>query len=354
MVKQKSPTIMDVAKRAQVSVGTVSNVLNGTIRVSEVKRERVNKAISELGYTQNTLAHSLRKRQLPLVGLCLPFTSISYFSALVDACEGLASDRGFEIVQVLSHQDPHTELQRIKALLRYHVAGIMLLPSREPGATLDLIAAHGTPAVLVDRPTGDARFDEVTFNNRETMMEATTRLIALGHRRILFVVRDRTLSVTVRRIEGLHAAARTAQGDVSIRVLECGHSDSEFLSRLRPELGTRHQPTAVIVSNSTLASQTLRVFRTLGVRCPDDVSLLAFDEPEWADLVSPQLSVIRQPTQAIAVTAWDLLMSRMRKEPAEVQHVELRAEVVFRESVAPAKPATILKSVSTGPLAPYA
>ena len=97
VVTQKSPTIMDVARRAEVSVGTVSNVLNGTIRVSEAKRQRVAAAIAELGYSQNTLARSLRKRQSPLVGLCLPFTSISYFSALLDACESVVP---FELMRM--------------------------------------------------------------------------------------------------------------------------------------------------------------------------------------------------------------------------------------------------------------
>src|SRR5690554_2680619 len=87
VLKKKTPTIMDVARRAKVSVGTVSNVLNGGIRVSDVKRERVEKAIAELGYSRNLLAHGLRRRLSPLVGLCVPFTSINYFSALVDAFE---------------------------------------------------------------------------------------------------------------------------------------------------------------------------------------------------------------------------------------------------------------------------
>lgn len=351
MPNRRSPTILDVAKHARVSVGTVSNVLNGTIRVSDARRARVEQAIADLGYTRNMVAQSLRKRQLPLVGLCIPSTSISYFSALVDACEGVALDRGFEIIQVLSHRDPAMELQRVEALLRYRVAGIMLLPSREPAATLDLIASSGTPVVVVDRPTGDPRFDEVTFNNYETMVEGTARLIALGHRRILFVVQDRGLSITVRRIEALHAAAGMAPDDVSVRVVECGHAEADFLFRLRPELGPKHRPTAMIVSNSTLASQTLRLFRTLGIRCPEDMSLLAFDEPEWADLVSPPLSVIRQPTRAIATTAWDFLMTRMRSEQVDVQHAELRAEIIFRESVAPVRTGAGLEQGETRALA---
>jgi LacI family transcriptional regulator len=334
-LKRKSPTINDVAKRARVAVGTVSNVLNGTTRVSEVKRERVLKAVADLGYSQNMLAQGLRRRRSPLVGLCVPFTSIAQFAALVDAFEEVASDRGFEIMQVLSRQDPLKEVQRVTSLLRYHVGGIMILPSVNPAAALDMIAAHGTPVVVIDRPTSDKRFDQVTYDNAGAMIEAMGHLIALGHRRILFVVRQRQLSVTLDRIEGLRAAIRNSGKPVAVKVIECSYQESTFMAQFGPELSPDRRPTAIIVSNSTLATWTFRALRSLGIACPDDISLIAIDDPDWADLVQPSLSVIRPPTRAIALTAWELLMRRMRQETDEVQRVELRAEVVFRQSVGP-------------------
>jgi LacI family transcriptional regulator len=334
-LKQKSPTINDVAKRARVAVGTVSNVLNKTTRVSEAKRERVLKAVAELGYSQNMLAQGLRRRRSPLVGLCVPFTSIAQFAALVDAFEEVASDRGFEIMQVLSRQDPKKEVQRVASLLRYHVGGIMILPSVNPAAAFDLIAAHGTPLVVVDRPTSDKRFDQVTYDNRGAMVEAMSHLIALGHRRILFVVRQRHLSVTLDRIEGIRTAIKRSGRPVQVKVIECSYQEQTFMAQFGPELASNSRPTAIIVSNSTLANWAFRGLRSLGIACPDDVSLIAIDDPDWADLVQPSLSVIRPPTQAIALTSWELLMRRMRQEGGEVQRVELRAEVVFRQSVGP-------------------
>jgi LacI family transcriptional regulator len=268
----------------------------------------------------------------------VPFTSISYFEALVDAFEALGSDRGFEIMQVLSGQDPLKELHRVTALLKYHVGGIMLVPSARPEQTLEAVVRSGTPLVLVDRPDPAGRFDQVTFDNFGAMHEATTRLIALGHRRILFIVRQRTLSVTVRRIDGLNAAIRQSGQDVALTILEGTYEESSFLARVGPELASARRPTAIIVSNSMLAAWTFRALRAFALSCPGEVSLLAFDEPEWADLVQPALSVIRQPTRAIALTAWELLMRRMRRESEAVQRVELRAEVIFRESVGVPRP----------------
>jgi LacI family transcriptional regulator len=329
------PTILDVASRARVSAGTVSNVLNGSNRVSDARRERVLTAIAELGYKKNLLAQGLRSRRAPIIGLCVPHTTITYFSALVDAFENVASDRGFEIMQVLSGHDPAVELKRISALLRYHIGGLIMLPSMRPHRALDLIAQSGTPAVLIDRPTIDKRFDQVTFDNRAAMLDATRRLIALGHRRILFAVRMLQLPVTRQRIAAMKEAARSARAEVTVSVMECGYDEWSYLPLLRAAFG-ENRPTALIVSNSALAAWSIRGFRQLGIRCPSDVSLVAFDEPEWVDLVTPQLSTIRQPTEMIAVKAWELLIRRLQKHGGPTQRVVLDADVLFRDSVGPA------------------
>jgi LacI family transcriptional regulator len=350
---QKKPTITDVARLANVSVGTVSNVLNDASRVSPLKRARVEQAIADLGYAQNSLAQSLRRQNSSLIGLCVPFTSISYFAALVDAFEEVASSRGYEIMQVLSRQDPLKELQRIKALLRYQVGGIMILPSVDPSPALALIEASRTPAVIIDRPVEGGRFDQVTFDNHAAMLEASRRLIELGHRRILFIVRQRHLSITQIRIEALRKAAALAAEPVEVKILECSYEEASFTSRIDSELAHETRPSAIIVSNSTLAAWTLRALRRRGLGCPDEVSLLAFDETDWADLVQPSLSVIRQPTRAIAFTAWEFLINRMNGDAEGVQRAELKAEVVLRDSVGPAPRAASIanRHRATGPAA---
>jgi LacI family transcriptional regulator len=332
---KSKPTIRDVARRARVAVGTVSHVLNQTTKVSDAKRERVLKAIADLGYTQNMLAQGLRSRTSNVVGLCVPFTSISYFGALVDVFEEVASNRGYEIMQVLSRQDPQKELKRVKSLLNYHVGGIMMLPSVQPAASFDVIAASGTPLVVIDRPTTDKRFDQVTYDNYGAMFEACSHLIAVGHRRILMLVRQRQLSVTIDRVNGLNGAVRESGKDVEARVVECSYDETLFMARIGPELASDQRPTAIIVSNSTLAIWTLRAFAAMNISCPADISLLAIDEPEWADLVHPSLSLIRPPTRTMAFTAWELLLQRMTQGADEPQHVEFKAEIVLRHSVGP-------------------
>lgn len=334
-MQRKASTITDVAKLARVSVGTVSNVLNGSRKVSDLRRQRVLAAIEELGFKQNMLAQGLRRRSSTVVGLCVPLTSTSYFSALVDAFEEVASSRGFAIMQVLTHQDPAREKQRIEELLRYRIGGLLLVPSMEPTASYEMIEASGVPLVVVDRPAGDYAFDQVTFANRKAMQDVARHLIALGHRRILFCVQQRRLSVTLQRIEGLKYVIRRCGEAVDHRVLDCAPDEAGFLQQMRAELKGPLPPTAVIISNSTLAAWMVRALHALKVRCPDDVSVLAFGEPEWADLVTPRLSVVRQPIDAIARTAWELLIKRMNGARSRPERIELEGEVILRESTRP-------------------
>ncbi|MGH6912743.1 MAG: LacI family DNA-binding transcriptional regulator, partial [Geminicoccales bacterium] len=176
LVERRKPTIFDVARRAEVSIGTVSNVLNDSSKVSDGRRHRVLQAIQELGYLPNSLAQGLRRRRSRLVGLCLPHTSSAYLAALIDLFEEIAANRGYEIMQVLSHNDPVTEIHRVKALLTHRIGGLILVPSFEPHRSCQLVAEAHVPLVIVDRPSDDHRFDQVTFDNRAVMREATSRL----------------------------------------------------------------------------------------------------------------------------------------------------------------------------------
>src|SRR5919106_1520093 len=187
----------------------------------------------------------------------------------------------------------------------------------------------------VDRPRDDARFDQVTFGNRAVMSEATRRLIALGHRRLLFVVRFPSLVITRQRIESLLEAAHAAPRPVTAEILECGEDEGVFARRLATVMARPEPPTAIIVSNSMIASWMIRALRSLRIPCPQKVSLLTFDEPEWADLIAPRLSIVRQPTREIARRAWELLIRRMTDGIGEPERIELHASIELRESVGP-------------------
>jgi LacI family transcriptional regulator len=324
--------IKDVARKARVSVGTVSHVLSGRTKVSAPLRARVQKAIDTLGYVPNFHAQRLRHGLSRVVGICLPHTSTAYLNALSETFEEIASRNGYGVMHVFSRHDPATELDRIKELVRYRVDGLILLPSPAPGEALEFAARKEVPLVIVDRPTPDRRFDQVILDNRAAMREVAERLIALGHVRIVFVCRSRSRLVTQHRLEGL-AAARKRHA-IETECIEFQNDDTFLRDELARALRRKRTPTAVVVSNSHQASLVLRFLGELGVACPDELSVVAFDDPEWATLVRPALSVVRQPAVAMVEAAWGLLMHRVSRVPTPIRTVALEAALEFRASVA--------------------
>ncbi|CAH1653341.1 LacI family transcriptional regulator [Chelatococcus asaccharovorans] len=335
----RKPTMHDVARRAGVSTGTVSNVLNDPHVVSADKRERVLAAIAHLGYLRNSLAQSLKSESSRVIGLCVPHAASAYFTSLIDALEDIAYTRGFEMVQILSRHDPDMEYRRVETLLAHRIAGLIMVPSQSPHRTFDLLDRARIPAIMVDRFWPDERFDYVTMNNSEAMTATVAGLVAHGHRHILYTARYPDLVTTQQRITAFEAAGRAAPEPTRTTVLVSGEDEIAFGHRLIAALRAPDAPTAVIASNSVITLWVLRAFKAAGITYPDDVSLVAFDEPVWADVMTPPLSIIRHPSIAIAEATWELLMERLgdsRKPPAEAKprrHVQLPATLELRGSV---------------------
>lgn len=332
------PTILDVAQRAGVSVGTVSNVLNVRANVSVARRVRVEAAMTALGYVPNRVAQSLRGGESHVVGLCTPATSSAYFTALLEMFEKLASQQGYELMQVLSHGDPAIELRRVQALAGRNVDGLILIPTYDPQPTLDLLADNAIPAVIVDQVVRDRRFDYVAIDDRKAMRDATAHVIGLGHRTLLYIVKDKRLSIVQRRIEGFSAAAGAARPAVVGMVIQREAEDALFARQIAAALGARRPPTAIIASQSAIALSVVGILQDMQVRWPDDVSLLAFDEPVWATIVAPPLAVVRHPTHQIAAEAWHRLMLRLRSPSERPRRITLEAHLVPRASLAPPRP----------------
>jgi len=326
--------ISDVARRAKVSVGTVSHVLTGSAKVSAARRLRVERAIEDLGYVPNFHAQGLRSSLSRVVGICFPHVSTAYLNSLSETLEEIASRDGYGVMHVFSRHDPATELDRVKELIRYRVDGLLLFPSPAPGKALDFAHRKGVPLVVMYRPTQDARFDHVILDNRKAMREAADRLIECGHAHLLFVFRSRTRLVTQHRLQGLEAARRAASRPIELSCIEFQNDERFLRDELARVLRPGAAPTAIVASNSHQAALVLGFLRELGVRCPEDVSVIAYDDSEWSRLVSPRLSVIRQPATAMAEAAWDLLMQRVNAIEGAVRTVALEAAVELRESVA--------------------
>jgi LacI family transcriptional regulator len=332
--------IGDVARHAKVSVGTVSNVLNDRSTVKAERRERVLNAIKELGFSESLLAKGMRAQRYPVVGLCVPDATFSGFASLLNALEEKASLANYEVIQVSSHGEPEREFTRIRRLVAFKVSGLILVPSPEPGGVLDFLSAANVPTVLVRRAVEDEpRFDQVSMDNRAMMNKVCRELFAIGHRRFLFVCQYAHLKITHHRIDVLNRMVAETGRQMSYQAMECGPTQADFLARVSTELNGKEPPTVVLVANGLVASWTIQAFHALGLRCPEQVSLVCLDEPEWAEVVTPRLASVRQPTHEMTQSAWDLLRMRMDGGMQPRQHTLCDGALIFRESVAPPKSA---------------
>lgn len=331
-MKDGLPTIRDVAARAGVSVGTASRAFSDGASISDHRRERVIQAASEIGYRPNELARSLRQRRTNVIGLCVPMIASAYFAAMLETLDDVSASANRRIMQVMSGGDPDRELDRIDSLINGRVDGIILMPSSAPSAALDLLHEMRTPTVIIDRIVDEERFDLILLDHRRAMIDVVNHLTALGHKRILFVVRHPELVTTKIRIDTFKeiaaASGGTLQAEIAVTVLEetrLGPILSQIFSR--PDA-----PTAIITSNSINTLWTLRAMQDLGLSIPRDISLVAFDEPVWGELVSPPLTVIRQPTKLIAELAWSLLTDRIEDFSQPPQRRLVSNEFIVRGS----------------------
>jgi LacI family transcriptional regulator len=334
--RRARPTITDVARAAGVAPSTVSHVLNASCEVSPVRRERVLAAVRELGYVPNIIAQTLRRRRSTIVGLCVPTASFGYFIELAEAFEALAARDGYDVMHVFSQQNGETELQRVETLLRFHIGGLLLLPSWRPQETLERLANAHVPTVLLDRPVDDQRFDQVVVDVRSAMRAAVAELAALGHRRFLFVTSNRNLLISKWRIEGLRQGIRDQDGRLALDILERPEDPLALRQALKAAMQAPDSPTAVLASNTLGISQVLDALRSLRLRLPEDVSVLALDEPVWAGAATPSLSVVRRPAREVAETAWGLLLARLRGEEAAPRRAVLQPALLLQGSVGPA------------------
>ena len=326
-------TIVDVARRAGVSISTVSHVVNGTRRVNPGTLQLVEEAIAFVGYRPNALARSLKRASTDCVGIAISAISNPYFSDTICAIETECARLGMMVFLSDTQDDPAQELKVVRALHQRRVDGIILAPSGDPESrAVAYLEEHRIPFVLVDRMLSD-RFDQVGVTNKSSMQLLVAHVLSHGHARIGYVAGQKGFSTTQERIDGYRAALKAA-----------GIAFDKALLRL-PEVGTAaaaaatgelldmpDPPTAIAAGNNMAMIGAMHALRDRGMRVPDDIALVGFDDFEWADYFEPRLTVIAQPHQAIGREAASLLIERIGNLDGKRRTIRLKTKLVLRTS----------------------
>ncbi|KOT29145.1 LacI family transcriptional regulator [Streptomyces caelestis] len=332
-------TMADVARSAGVSVATVSHVLNDTRPVLPHTRRAVLDAVEELGYTPNTLARSLVTSRTRSIGLAVSAISNPYFTEILQGVEAAALEHGYSLLIADPHDDPAHERKVVQLLHERRVEGMIVAPSAQPRALLAYLGRHRVPAVfldrLVDMPEDDAgpRFDQVCAESTEPTARLVTHLSGLGHRRIALVAGRPGLSTTAERITGYRHGLAASGLPYDERLLVHGHSESAGAERATTallSLGSR--PTALVTANNAMTIGALRALRAHGLSVPGDIALCCFDDFAWADLFTPRLTAIAQPSRDLGARAVRVLLDRLAEPDRPARTERLPCAFVHRAS----------------------
>jgi LacI family transcriptional regulator len=305
-------TIRHVARQAGVSTATVSHVLNNTRFVSEETRARVLQAIADLHYFPSAVARGLATQETKAVGIILSDIANPFFTTLFKGVEHELAPLGYDLILANTGGQPETQEHSLQVLLTKQVDGIILAPTLQPSPMLQLLKQKGMPIVCVDRPSPGVDLPLVEVNNRQAAFEATSHLIADGHRRIGVIL---GLGTSAGRLAGYVQAMEEHGLSVVESLLYRGRSTLETgREGIKGLLALPTPPTAVFSANNLMTLGALHALRELGLRCPEDLALVGFDDTDWAGIFSPPLTVVAQPVAKLGQTAAELLHRLMGDE----------------------------------------
>lgn len=329
--------ISDVAAAAGVSVATVSRALTTPKRVAKATREHVQKVADELGYSPNLLARSLRSQQSKLVIVLVTNISNPMLSCCIRGTERVARELGYSVLLGDTQNDPMLEQRYIALLTSRQVDGVIVMSSRLHGRVFELILKANAEAAVVNAcacldvaPCSTVGVDDV--GAARTMTE---HLLSLGHRRIAAITGPAESPHSRDRMFGYRLALRAAgvQFDESLVL------DGDFTMETGGEGAARAlelpaRPTALFCFNDQMAIGAIQRLQGLGCRVPDDMSVVGFDDIDFAPFTSPPLTTVRQPSFDMGATAMRLLHQRLSGSP-EIETVTLPTELMVRETTAP-------------------
>ncbi len=347
--------IRDVAERAGVSTATVSHVLNETRFVRDETRQRVLAAIEALNYHPSAIARGLATNSTRTVGLIISDIANPFFTAVVRGVEDKLNQHGYRTILCNTDEDPGREDEYLRLLFAHQVDGLIIAPTGVYSEHLVRMAQDEVPIVLLDRTAPGIEAPLLGVDNEGGGYQATRYLLELGHRRIAVLTGLETISTQGQRVAGykkalqeaglafdealvVRASSRLREWQFSAAALQPADSvltniqmTPVAFSALRQLFELSQPPTAIFITNNQMILGTLHVLREKGLFCPDQISLVGFDDQDWAPLFSPPLTVIRQPTYQLGWNVADWLMKLVHHQEIEPA-APLPVELIIRES----------------------
>jgi LacI family transcriptional regulator len=327
-------TISDVAKRAGVSTMTVSRVINRSGYISQETEERVNKAISELGFVPNALARSLRFKQTKTIALVLTDITNPFFTTLARGVEDAASENGFTVMFSNTDESPDEEAALLTTLLQKQVDGVLLVPAGSSKEPVVYLQERSIPVVVLDRRVPGVCVDIVRCDSIPGAYAITRHLIDLGHRRIAMLSGPLGISTSADRAQGFRQAMEEAGIEIEPQWLHYGQfTQGSGYSLAQTLLPRSPRPTAIFAGNNFIAVGAYTALREAGLRVPEDISLVTFDDLSSKFVLEPFLTTVDQPAYDMGYQAMKRLLECMSSDPpSQPQELLLPTRLIIRGS----------------------
>lgn len=346
-------TVSDVARQAGVSRATAARALGGYGRVSPTTVAAVQAAAQAVGYRVNELARSMITGRTRTIGVVLSDIENQFFTRVLRGISDVVREHGYDLLLANTDEDSEAERKMVQVMNGRQVEGLLVCPADpDDSAHLAETVASGRPVVLLDRTVTDLALDSVGIDNRQAMREVIAGLIARGHRRIGMIAGDQRFfsraftqdsggpgageTPTEGRIVGYCQALRAAGLPVDPSLVVDGGFHQGRAREVAAELlSMTDRPSVVVTTDSLHTMGVVQAIRDLGLRCPEDVSLVGFDDTDWAALVQPPISVVSQPAYDIGAQAAEFLLARIASgsAPREQRRVQLPTAFIERASV---------------------
>lgn len=333
-------TIREVARAAGTSVSTISAALNNSDYVSDKTRNRIQEAIKSLRYRPNDLARGLRLQKTHSIAIVVPDLANNFYSELVRGAKDYSASANYTVLIGDSREKWEEERNYLDSFHRRRVDGVVRIPAMDAvGGKANAILGN-LPVVYADRhpPGRDSCVGRVGVDNVSAAYSATRYLLGLGHRQIGIITGDASSGTSEERLQGFTRALRSAGIRPNRSMIHMGHNDLasghfHAMQLLRRE----RRPSAIFCTNNLMALGSLAAIQEFSLACPEEISLLGFDDFYWSTLLRPKLTVVHQPAREIGMVAARILIDHIEGRPTIRSPVLLETQLIVRDSCCPPK-----------------
>ncbi|RSL33904.1 LacI family transcriptional regulator [Salibacterium salarium] len=328
-------SIKEVAQKANVSTATVSHVINETRYVSDTTKDKVFAAMNELEYRPNMVARSLRSRKSNTIGLLVPLvaddTSNFFFMSIANGIEQVLKDNGYNLILSNSNEDLHTEREQIEVFNTQFIDGLVIAPVDGKDVEYEEAFSGDYPVVYIDRRPQQVNGDTVLVDNKKASFEAVSSLLEKGHYRVGFITGTLGITTSEERQSGYQEALEAFDIPPDVSFIKEGPATFQSGYDLAEEL-YKQNVTALFIANNVMTMGAMSFLQEIKANIPDDIAIIGYDDYDWMKVVSPPLSVVKQPSFELGKKAVEQLVKRIEGSDSDASEILLEAEFIERGS----------------------